>query len=214
MMAQDGSATNPAADASNAAKQEKKKRGPVFRPTKAQIKQVQELLKEKAFFTGEANGKYSDATRDAIKGYQKDYGLKETATLNRVTLEKMGIELTESQKKIPVAAASDEPEAKPAKASKASKKDEKAEAAEADKPKRSPIFRATSDQVKEAQKILKSGSMYEGDQTGKLDDATRTGLKKYQEANGLKGTGTLNRVTLEKMGIELTEKQKATPGGK
>ena len=35
------------------------------------------------------------------------------------------------------------------------------------------------------------------------------GLKKYQDANGLKVTGTLNQATLEKMGIALTDKQKA-----
>ena len=46
-------------------------------------------------------------------------------------------------------------------------------------------------------------------QTGKLDDATRAGLKKYQEAEGLKITGTLNKVTLEKMNIALTDKQKS-----
>ena len=55
--------------------------------------------------------------------------------------------------------------------------------------------------------------MYSGEQTGKLDDATRAGLKKYQEANGLKVTGTLNSVTLEKMGIALTEKQKTDAAG-
>ena len=50
--------------------------------------------------------------------------------------------------------------------------------------------------------------MYAGDETGKLDDPTRDGLKKYQEANGLRATGTLNQQTLEKMGITLTDKQK------
>ena len=50
--------------------------------------------------------------------------------------------------------------------------------------------------------------MYAGDETGKLDDPTRDGLKKYQEAKGLKVTGTLNQVTLDKMGIALTDKQK------
>jgi len=34
-------------------------------------------------------------------------------------------------------------------------------------------------------------------------------LKKYQAAESLKVTGTLNKVTLEKMGVALTEKQKA-----
>ena len=75
--------------------------------------------------------------------------------------------------------------------------------------KRGPIFRATKDQIKQAQAILKQRSFYAGEQTGKLDDDTRAGLKKYQEAEGLKVTGTLNKVTLEKMNITLTDKQKA-----
>lgn len=78
----------------------------------------------------------------------------------------------------------------------------------ANKPKRGPIFRATSDQVKQAQAILKQRTFYNGEETGKLNPDTRAGLKKYQEAEGLKVTGTLNKVTLEKMGIALTDKQK------
>jgi Putative peptidoglycan binding domain len=73
---------------------------------------------------------------------------------------------------------------------------------------RGPIFRATMDQVKQAQKLLKQRSFYSGEETGKLDDNTRAGLKQYQQAEGLKVTGTLNKVTLEKMGVALTDKQK------
>jgi hypothetical protein len=51
--------------------------------------------------------------------------------------------------------------------------------------------------------------MYAGTQSGDLDDATREGLGKYQQANNLKVTKTLNAVTLEKMGIALTDAQKA-----
>ncbi len=58
-----------------------------------------------------------------------------------------------------------------------------------------------------AQKMMKEKTMYSGEENGKLDDATRDALKKYQEANGVKVTGTLNQMTLEKMGIELTDKQ-------
>ena len=75
---------------------------------------------------------------------------------------------------------------------------------------RKPIFRASKDQIKQAQKILKDRGFYTADETGKLDADTRSGLKKYQAAEGLKVTGTLNRVTLEKMGVVLTDKQKAT----
>lgn len=76
--------------------------------------------------------------------------------------------------------------------------------------KRGPVFRATKEQIKQAQALLKQRGLYAGDATGKLDDTTRAALRKYQEAEGLRVTGTLNRVTLEKMGIQLTEKQKAT----
>jgi len=74
---------------------------------------------------------------------------------------------------------------------------------------RGPVFRATADQIKQAQAILKQRNFYGGEQTGKLDEATRAGLKKYQEAESLKITGTLNKTTLEKMNITLTDKQRS-----
>ena len=176
-------ATGPAAETKPAPK--------VFRATKDQIKEVQAKLKAANLYAGETTGTLDDASRKAIKQWQGDNGLKKTGTLNRATLEKMGIGLTDSQKMIPVSESSFATE----------KKDS------TEKPKRT-IFRATKDQITEAQKKLKAGNLYSGEETGRLDDATRDGLKKYQEANGLKRTGTLNQATLEKMGIELTEKQK------
>ncbi|HEY0006238.1 MAG TPA: peptidoglycan-binding domain-containing protein [Pyrinomonadaceae bacterium] len=75
--------------------------------------------------------------------------------------------------------------------------------------KRGPIFRASKEQIKQAQAILKQRGFYQGEQTGKLDASTRAGLKQYQQTEGIKITGTLNRATLEKMSITLTDKQKA-----
>lgn len=75
--------------------------------------------------------------------------------------------------------------------------------------KRGPVFRATKDQIKQAQTLLKTRALYGGEPTGKLDEDTRAGLRKYQEAEGLKVTGTLNRVTLERMSITLTERQRS-----
>ena len=151
------------------------------------------MLKAKGTYAGEATGKMDDDFRTSIKGFQKENGLRETGTLNRATLEKMGIELTESQKLIPVSQNSF------ASVSNDSKSGSK---------RRGPVFRATKDQIMEAQRLLKASAVYAGEETGKLDDATRDGLRKYQEANGLKATGTLNKATVEKMGIALTDKQK------
>src|SRR5919199_5609850 len=75
--------------------------------------------------------------------------------------------------------------------------------------KRGPVFRATKDQIKQAQDILRQRGFYSGESTGKLDPTTREGLKKYQGAEGLKVTGTLNAATLQKMNVTLSDKQKA-----
>ena len=174
----------------NASSTEKKKK-PIFRATKDQIMQVQKMLKEKGLYTGEATGKMEDDFRSAVKSYQKDNGLKQTGTLNRATLEKMGVVLTDAQKEIPVDPNSFATTTETTSTTK-----------------KSPVFRANKEQIMAAQKVLKDGGMYTGEQDGKLSDATREGLKKYQTANGLKATGTLNQATLEKMGIALTDKQK------
>ena len=74
--------------------------------------------------------------------------------------------------------------------------------------KRGPVFRATKEQIKQAQALLKGRGYYAGEESGKLDPATRAALKTYQTAESLKVTGTLNKATLEKMSIALTDKQK------
>lgn len=187
--------SNPPTDSKTSTETTEKKRPPVFRATKEQIIQAQNLLKTKGHYQGEATGKLDDDTRSALKKYQEAEKIKVTGTLNRVTLEKMGIALTDKQKAIPVP---------PESAEKTSAKETSGEG----KTKRGPVFRATKDQISQAQKMLKSKGLYNGEETGKLDDATRDSIKKFQEANGVKVTGTLNKETLLKMGIELTDKQK------
>lgn len=157
----------------------------VFRATKEQITAVQKMLKSPE------TGKMDDAFRDEIKKYQSANGLRATGTLNRATLEKMGIQLTDKQKEMPV-----DPNSFASADNKTSTS------------KKAPVFRATKDQITAAQKLLKEKNLYTGEATGALDPATRASLKAFQEANGLKGTGTLNQATLEKMGIALTDKQK------
>jgi len=200
-----GASSTSTASAANASSTAEKKRGPVFRPTKDQIKQVQQMLKDKKLYAGEPSGKYDDDTRTGIKSFQKDNGLKQTGTLNRATLEKFGVALTDSQKAIAVdpnsfAGADDK--------TRKSSKSTTAKSTSADGPKRPAPFRAEKDQINAAQKILREGKMLTGGEDGKLDDGTRDGLKKYQQANSLSVTGTLNAATLNKMGIALTAKQK------
>lgn len=160
---------------------EEKPKKQIFRASKDQVSQAQKMLKV------EESGKLDDTARAAIKKYQSENGLKATGTLNRATLEKMNVALTDKQKEIPVSPSSF------ASAGSGNSTETK---------KRAPVFRANKEQVTQAQKTLKAA------ESGKLDDATREELRKYQKDKGLKVTGTLNQATLEKMGIALTDKQK------
>jgi peptidoglycan hydrolase-like protein with peptidoglycan-binding domain len=178
-------------------------RTPAFRPTKDQVMQGQKFLKEQKLYNGEATGIYNDETRGAIKQYQKANGLAMTGNFNRATLEKMNIALTDKQKGVATTAKTGDP----AKTTNAASTDGDTAAATSG-PKRPAPFRATTDQITAAQKILRDGKMLTGGEDGKLDDATREGLGKYQDANGLKVTKTLNAATLDKMGIALNGKQK------
>ncbi len=74
------------------------------------------------------------------------------------------------------------------------------------KPKRT-IFRATQEQIMEVQKMLKGMGLYNGEETGKLNPATRTAIREWQAKNNIKKTGTLNKETLEAMKIKLIDKQ-------
>ena len=163
-------------------------KGPVFRANKEQIAQVQRLLKIPE------SGKIDTPTRMAVMQYQSGNGLRATGTLNRATLEKMGVALTDLQKTIPVSASSLPKTAGP-------------------RAPRGPVFRANKEQIVAAQKMMKQRGLFSGTESGKLDDDTRAALKSYQERNGLKVTGTLNAPTLQKMGIGLTDKQRANSSG-
>ena len=183
------STNNSASNSSTAEIKEKRK---VFRAVKDQITQAQKMLKDKGKYSGAEDGKYNDDFRESIKTFQGENGLRKSGSLNRATLEKMNIALTDMQKEIPVNPKD------------LSSGDEKTTAT-----KRGPVFRANKDQITEVQTKLKTGSLYSGEATGKLDDPTREAIRKWQAANGVKVTGTLNKETLEKMGIELTDKQQA-----
>ncbi len=160
----------------------------VFRVSKEQVTQAQSLLAGRGLFKGKQDGRYSAELRSSIRNYQTAEGIRRTGSLNRATLEKMGISLTDSQAAIPV----DPEDLKPSQAAGATGR---------------RIFRATKDQIAEVQLMLKNKGLYAGEPTGKLDDPTRDAIKEWQNANSVKATGTLNKETLVAMGIKLSSSQ-------
>ncbi len=119
--------TTPTASPTTTATTESKPKSKKFRANKEQVMQAQKMLKVTE------SGKMDGDTKTAVKTYQGENGLRKSGSLNRATLEKMNIALTDRQKEIPVSPTSFSA----------------APTAEADKPsgekKRGPVFRATKD---------------------------------------------------------------------
>lgn len=59
----------------------------------ADVKRIQEKLKELGFFYGDANGRYGSATEDAVKAYCKANGLYIRKTISPELQEYMGFQL-------------------------------------------------------------------------------------------------------------------------
>lgn len=187
-------------------------KAPVFRSTGDQVKEAQTMMKAKNVFSGEVTGVSSAQWKSAVKSFQGENGLTQTGSLNRATLEKMGIALTDKQKEIPVnpkTIASGSSKSSRSKDSDKTTAPTRAKSASTSGgPKRPAPFQATKDQITALQKVLKDGKMFDGEANGARSDALKEAVKKFQEANSLKVTGGINAATLQKAGITLTDKQK------
>ncbi len=60
-------------------------------------------------------------------------------------------------------------------------------------------FRADTRQIKEIQIFLTKNRFYKGEVSGKLNRDTRNSLRKFQKAENIKITGTINSETFEKI---------------
>ncbi len=61
------------------------------------------------------------------------------------------------------------------------------------------FFRANKKQIQDTQSFLKENLFYKGEVSGKFNRETRNSLKKFQKAEKLKITGTINAETFKKI---------------
>ncbi len=59
----------------------------------------------------------------------------------------------------------------------------------------------TTDRIREIQEALHRAGHYRGEPTGKWDASTTTAMRNFQQAQGLKATGKLDAVTLQRLGL-------------
>ncbi|MGN0632456.1 MAG: spore cortex-lytic enzyme [Oscillospiraceae bacterium] len=59
----------------------------------AEVRAIQEKLKERGLFSGEVTGYYGDKTQTAVKKFQKQQGISQTGTAGPQTLKALGISI-------------------------------------------------------------------------------------------------------------------------
>jgi peptidoglycan hydrolase-like protein with peptidoglycan-binding domain len=59
----------------------------------------------------------------------------------------------------------------------------------------------TSERISEIQSALSRGGYYHGDTNGKWDSGTVDAMRKFQEDHGLDGTGKIDALSLQKLGL-------------
>jgi peptidoglycan hydrolase-like protein with peptidoglycan-binding domain len=75
-------------------------------PTPDRIKEIQTALQREGAYQGEPNGKWDDATAEAMKKYQDKNGLSPSGKIDALTLEKLGLGSDTAGRGAPVPAAS------------------------------------------------------------------------------------------------------------
>jgi peptidoglycan hydrolase-like protein with peptidoglycan-binding domain len=78
-------------------------------PTADRIKEIQTALQKDGSYQGEPNGRWDDATVEAMKKYQDKNGISPTGKIDALTLEKLGLGSDTAGKGAPVPAASSAP---------------------------------------------------------------------------------------------------------
>jgi peptidoglycan hydrolase-like protein with peptidoglycan-binding domain len=72
----------------------------------------------------------------------------------------------------------------------------------------------TAERIGEIQTALSKSGTYQGEPSGKWDDATVSAMKRFQQSRGLSPTGKLDALTLQRLGLgsEIAGRAAPRPG--
>jgi hypothetical protein len=90
-------------------------------------------------------------------------------------------------------------------------KKKKAAAKSKKKPKVKGQTAPSPDRIKEIQAALQKDGSYQGEPTGKWDEATTVAMRKYQDKIGVSPTGKIDAISLKKLGLGSETAGKGAP---
>lgn len=138
-----------------------------------EVKKIQNRLTELGFYTGAVDGNFGDGTEQAYRAFQQAAGL---------TVD--GIAGSDRE----VLYSDDAPHAKTEETTKPQETEETTKSVE-------ETDGLDEEMIASIQSRLKELGYYNGEETGKLDDATTEAVKAFQTANGMEATGVVDDET-------------------
>lgn len=140
------------------------------------LEQIQVVLKNEGYETGNTDGKMGKETRDAIRAFQESIGLKSTGYIDKMTLTQIE-DLRRTKEAL-------EP-----------KKDYRVKVKGAGSETKVASSKGFTPTTKEIQSALKKAGFDPGPIDGKMGSKTRQAIKDFQKAKGLVADGVVGPKT-------------------
>ena len=156
--------------------------------TGAEVKKLQQRLKDLGYLKGSVDGDFGDATESAVKAFQAQHGLSVDGKAGANTLSKL---YSSTAKKAPTTTATNTP-----------------------RPTNTPFTSYkkgdTGSEISKIQQRLKALGYLKGSVDGDFGEATEDAVRAFQKQNGLTVDGKVGSYTLDKLYSSTAKKAAAT----
>lgn len=146
--------------------------------SRSMVRQVQQQLKNRGFYTGPIDGSNGSQTRMAIQKFQRSENIVETGELNDATLKSLGVERAQRESQGEASRSVEEPEQGT-----------------------NSSANLSASMVRDAQRQLKHDGYYNGDIDGVMGEETHHAIRQYQQDQNLRANGMLDQQTIHSLGI-------------
>ncbi len=194
---------------------------PVNNRTVAQA--LQQSLKDTGFYKGAVNSNWDAESKAALASYQMSKGMPATGVLNQETITRLGLIMPAadqvSGQSTPLANKMDTNSKRMIEkrydrnvvADAETRYDRTMRSAEQDRMAYHTNYtNLNTHEVQIVQQNLRNSGFYKASVDGVWGPKTVQGVRDFQTANGLKSTGKLNGVTLDEMGLQVSELSQIT----
>lgn len=158
------------------------------------VEQIQKILKKANFYPGLIDGVMGQATRKAIRDFQRENGLNPTGKIDSLTM--LALNREAERERSDVESVQKEFKILPAQTEELKQKEESKKQLNKEY---SATYLKTQEGIKEIQRALKQAGFYKGKIDGKIGPRTKKAIREFQKANKLKPDGIVGSKTWKQL---------------